>query len=288
MRLKKGVVIIAVGHPYYGRMAFNLAVTIKAAENIPVAIVRQGRSLSHLSEQQLNIFDQIIGLPENIPGSFGAKLYLYELSPFEETLYLDADMLWVYGRKPSQLMDSLASHDYTGITEGHIDLATLDSKTSNEGYHFWADVKEIKEVYKLKEGKIYQWRSEVIYFKKTKLVAKLFKKAQEIYENPKLATAMKFGSFYPDELALNISAAINGIYPHKDKWTPAYWHKLFKSQPPKNINEWYLISFGGNAVNGTVRKLYDNIAKKAFSTLKRQHVFGITSKKEYLPERQKM
>lgn len=265
-----------------------MAATIKVAENIPVAVVHSERSLSHLSEQQRSIFDKLIPLPENIPVGFAPKLYLNELTPFDETIFLDADMLWLPNKKPSELFNQFDNIQYTGITEGFVDLSKMDTSTSNSGYHFWADVNEIKDVYKLKDGRIYQWRSEFIYFKKNKEVNKFFKQAQKINENPRLSTAMKFGTNYPDELAINISAAIHGFRPHADKWTPAYWHKVHNDQIPRSMEGWYLISFGGNSTNGQVRKLYDNITKSALSRLGRQHVFSLFQKKQFLPERFKM
>lgn len=280
------------GHPYFGRHCFNLCASLKAAEDIPVAVVHAGKALSHLSEHQLQIFDHIIPMPESISdaGGFAPKLYLNEVTPFEETLFLDADMLWLPYRKPSELFDALQESDYTGITEGWCDIATLNCDEANKAYYFWADVKEIKEAYKLKEGKMYQWRSEVVYFKKTAKTEKFFKKAQSIHKNPKLKTIKKFGEHVPDELAINISAAINGIAPHKEKWTPAYWYSLNRDRVPimSELQRWYLISFGGKDAMGTIKKLYDSVASVALRKLGRAHLFSLHGKSSYLPERAKI
>lgn len=288
----KGVVTIATGHPYYGRMSYNLACTLKAAEpDLQVAVIFEGRALSHLSENQIKIFDQVIELPAHIKTGFGPKLYLNELSPFDETLYLDADMLWLPNKKPSDLISEFTGIEYTGITEGYYDLATDSREFANSIYYFWAEPLEIKEVYKLSEGKLYQWRSEVIYFKKTARINKFFKKAQAIHRNSKLKSQTKFGDQIPDELGINISAAINDIHPHAFKWTPAYWHKLHKDVVPDLVslsNNWYIISFGGNFINGSATKIYDQIMKVTMNKLGIQHVFSIISKKSFAPERAKM
>lgn len=290
MRIKRGIILIATGHPYYGRMAYNLACTIKASEDVPIAVVYSGAGLSHLSMQQLNIFDQVIPLPEAIGPGFAPKLYLNELSPFDETIFFDADMLWLPKRKPSELFDELAPHDYTGITEGWHDLDHQEQKHVNQAYYFWADIVEISKVYGIKSGKIYQWRSEVIYFKKNELTDRFFKTAQQIHDNPGLESIRRFGTYVPDELAINISAAIHGIHPHKTNWTPAYWHKLNRDiiPEPSSLHQWYLMSFGSNFASGSLKKIYDQIAKAAFIKLKRQHMFSLHSKKGYLPERVKM
>ncbi len=289
---KRGVIALAVGHPYYGRLVYNLFCSVKAAEpDMPVAVIHGGKALSHLSMQQMTIFDEVIELPEHIKGGFSAKLYINELTPFKETLFFDADMLWLSAKTPTQLFEELKDVDYTGITEGWCDIETLNCDNANKAYYFWADVKEIKEVYKLKEGKLYQWRSEVIYFKKTAAIDKFFRKAQSINKNTRLKTTKNFGENLPDELSINISAAIYGIAPHKDKWTPAYWHKLNNDQIPHagEMNyRWYLVSFGSHYSSGTIKRLYDQICKVAMKKLGRQHIYSLHSKRDYLPERAKM
>lgn len=285
-----GILMLAVGHPYYARQGYNLASSIKAVEDIPIAIIFEGRSLSHLSESQLKVFDYKIELPEHVNKSFGAKLYLNELSPFDNTLYLDVDMLWLPNKKPSDLISEFTDTEFTAITEGYYDLSNDSKEKTNTIYYFWAEPKEIKEVYKLTEGKLYQWRSEVLYFRKTARVNKFFKKAQTIHKNSKLKSQSMFGNQIPDELAINISAAINDIHPHKFQWTPAYWHKLHRDVVPDLgylSKNWYLMSFGGNYINGSATKIYDQIMKVVMNKLGRQHVFSISSKKSYLPERQK-
>lgn len=283
-----GIIIIATHHPYYGRMAYNLACSIKAVENIAVAVVTDKTGIAHLGAHQRNIFDHIIDLPEHISSGFEPKLYAYELSPFDKTLLLDADMLWLHKRTPSELFASLAGHQYTGITEGY---SIGDDETNiRQDYYYWADLKEVKEVYNLHDKKIYQWRSEVMYFERSEKVESFFKTAQQIYKNPQLNTIRKFGDKIPDELAINISAAIHDIEPHKVKWIPAYWHKLNKDLVPEphEIFNYYLVSFGSHWSYPSVKKLYDKVASVAMRKLNRQHVFSLHSKKEFLPERIKM
>lgn len=282
--VEKGILLLAIGHPYYGRMAYNLAVTIKAAEDIPIAIVRSSGSLSHLNPQQLKVFDCFIDLPANVPGSFASKLHINELSPFKVTLFLDADMLWLPGRKPSDLFKEFGSAEFSAITEGWYDGS---DKNVNEKYPFWADLEEIKSVYALHNKRIYQWRSEVVYFCKSEKIDRLFKDARAVLSDSKLATVHTFGSHLPDELGFNIAAALNDIHPHKVKWTPAFWEVRHGRIPAPGQNEWYLASFGSNTYSGSIMKYYDSIIKPALSKLGRQHVFRLMSKKSFLPERAK-
>jgi hypothetical protein len=280
----KGIIIVATGHPYYGRQAYNLAVSIKAVEDIPVSVLFSGRALNHLSEQQLSYFDKIIEMEDTVPQSSGAKLWSYEYTPYKETLLLDADMLWLPKKKPSELFEEVKDVEFTAITEGYHD----GEDHGNPIYFFWANVSEIREVYKV-TGTIYQWRTEVMYFKKSAKVNKLFSQAKKIFLNPKLASVKKFADGVPDELALNIAAAQQGVEPHVQKWQPAFWWKLNNQIVPglQQLYSYYLASFGSNTASQPVKLMYNRIMKSAAHKLGVTHVFPLYSKREYLPERSK-
>lgn len=288
----RGAVIIATGHPYYGRMAYCLSMSIKAVDaDFPICIIHSERSLNHLSEGQKRFFDQMILLPEEKAKGFACKLHLDELSPFDETLFLDADMAWLPKRSPSELMDELKDVEYTGITEGYYDIEHNDRGEVSKKYYFWADVDEIVGRYKLNTGKIYQWRSEVIYFKKTLKVKSFFATAREINASHGLKSIIMFGNQIPDELGINISAAIHGIEPHQYKWIPALWPRLHGNNTTnfeEIYNRYYLLSCGSNYATGDIKKLYDRIIKCAANKFHTQHVFPLIDKKSFIPDRAKM
>lgn len=276
--LKKGIILIATGHPNYGTMAYNLALTIKSVEPIPVAVIFSDRSLSYLNDTQKKVFDFVIELPGDFRTSFGAKLHLDQLTPFDKTLYLDADMLWL-GRKPSDLFKELEGVGFTSITEGNSDVV-------NNQYYFWADPEEIKREYGLK--KVWQIRSEVLYFEKG---TKVFKKARELKPEKKLKTIRMFGEHIPDELYFNIATSILGIDPHVSNWMPAYWSRLNREQMP-NLSvlykDYYLLSFGSNIASPVMKRAYDNVMTVAVRKLGLSYLFKLKSKKEWAPGRLKI
>lgn len=273
-----GIVIISTKHPNYGRLAYNLALSIKATENVQIAIVKDDVALSHLTDEQKKFFDQIIDLPEHYGTGFQTKLHLDQLTPFDKTLYLDADMVWVGYKKPSELFKELNGISFTGITEG-------DNIKPNPKYYFWADLKEIQDQYKV--DKVYQWRSEVLYFEKG---TKVFKKARELKPEKKLKTIRMFGPYIPDELYFNIATAILGVEPHK-KWMPAYWLRMNNDVMPKPgdlANGYYLLSAGSNWASNQMKKMYDNTMRVVTNKLKVPYLFPLKSKKEWAPGRLKI
>lgn len=273
-----GICIVAVGHAQYGRMAYNLAMTIKAVENIPIAVLYGGSGLQHLNENQKGIFDYIIEM--DAPQDCGAKLCVYDYSPFSKTLLLDADMLWLPRHKPSELFLELEGFPFTAITEG-------DSDNPAGHYFFWGDLEEIRSKYKV--DKVYQWRTEVVYFEKSKKAASLFKLARKIHKNPGLKSVKKFGSGFPDELSINIACAVLGIEPHK-KWQPSYWPKMHRETVPpltRLYEDYYLFSAGGNTAPPATQTFYNRLVKAQAPKVGRVHMFALQSKYTFLPERAK-
>jgi hypothetical protein len=291
LRKERGILLLATGHPYYGRMAYNLAMSIKSIEpDFPICLIHSENSLNHLSYPQRRFFDEMILLPEAQAKGFACKLHLDQLSPFDETLFLDADMAWLPKRAPSQLMDELKTFEYTGITEGFYNIDTNDRSEVSKKYYFWADVDEIVKKYELKT-KIYQWRSEVIYFKKTERVQQFFNDARKINANHGLKSIILFGNQVPDELGINISTAIHGIEPHKYKWVPALWPRLHGNNSTcfeEIYSRYYLLSCGSNYATGDIKKLYDRVIRCAANKFQTQHIFPLIDKKSFIPDRAKM
>lgn len=274
--LDRGIILIATGHANYAKMAYNLAVTIKAVEGVQIAVIHDG--LPHLSDEQKSIFDFTIELPATYDKGFGAKLHLDELTPFKKTLFLDVDMLWL-GWNPSRIFDELAGVGFTAITEGHSDAI-------NYKYYFWADPEEIKTAYKV--AKVWQFRSEVMYFETG---TKIFKKARELRPERKLKSVRKFGELIPDELFFNIAAAILNIDPHVPNWMPAYWPRMHGEVIPtlKSLySSHYLLSFGSNTVSPGMKKIYDNVMQVAAYKLGIPYLYKLKSKKEWAPGRLKI
>ena len=276
MSIKKGILIVATGHPNYGNMAYNLAASITAAEDMPVAVVYEGDALNHLNDEQRKVFAKVILLPKKYPTAFATKLHLDQLTPFDQTLYCDADMLWL-GRKPSELFDQLNGTDFTCITEG-------SSEAPNPKYYFWADPNEIKKAYKVQS--VYQTRSEVIYFEKG---TKVFKTARELKPDEKLLTIRKFGEWVPDELYFNIALAL--LEKTLFKFMPAYWARLHNEVMP-NLSvlykDYFLLSFGSNAASPIMKRAYDNVMAVVCRKLGMPYMFKLKSKKEWEPGRLKI
>lgn len=297
--LKKecGIILLALGHPYYGRMAYNLAMSIKAVDSsVDITLVYTDGAIAHINHRNMWVFDNKMQI-ENTDQPFGVKMQLYDLTPYERTLYIDADTLWVSKQSPAKLLEQLKGVPFTGITEGFHDYEDHSKSDHSKNYFFWADLEEIKETFPLaswsdKSKTIYQWRGEFIYFEQGEDAEELFSVMRAVYTRARtMQTVKKFADHIPDELAINIGAAMCGIAPHVYKWKPTYWDRINGNSMPDIASlqhSYYVISCGSNASSGALKRVYDRLCAAAAYKLKLQHVFPLVSKKEMIITRQLM
>jgi hypothetical protein len=248
----RGIVILALNHSYYARMAYNLAASIRQPSNgfTNICLIHDGTLDSLYPAQQylFNKREKMDGKEADNP--FYCKLNLFDMSPFEETIYLDADMVWLPNKPPSQLFDELSKYDFAIANRGYL--------TDSDPYD-WADQKTFKQEYKIRH--LLSCSSEVIYFKKNEKVKELFESAKDFY-NTNTIVNKTIGGHQPDEPAF--SCAIN-----KSKlkmlvpFTPSYWNKNnVNYKRPQDINkEFYLMSMGGKENPTYIRQHYDNLLK---------------------------
>jgi hypothetical protein len=292
--MTRGVVLIAAHHPYYGNLAYQLAVSIKCnAPDINISIITEGRGIAHLQSagRKLAIFDKIIVCPEeyytvkstNKRDVFKIKTALYDLSPYDETIYFDADMLWLPKKNVNDLMDSFAEVDFTMSNRGCMKI--LDAK---QGFIQWADPQHIKAIYKFNDELIYNLSSEFIYFKKKKAIKSLFAKAMKCFDFQKISHLM-FAGGQPDELSFTIAMMQTGVYPHQNGYYPAYWEQYQKKGLSRKdmYDNYYLASFGGSYQDKSTISFYNDLAK-AYCRKIGETIIPLESKREILSERSKI
>lgn len=272
---KEGIVLIALGNADYIKMAYNLAVSIKSIDQMPITLVDNNNlAKDYLNQNQQSIFDQIIDCPKDFYQVNGvnsfvkSKVHLYQLTPYEKTLFLDSDTAWNPYKKPSDLFNELAGTDVTFKNTGYYSIKE-GKAYHNDKYTYWFDIDEMVNAYSVKADNVYQIQSEFIYFEKSKVTSKFFDDARKVYENPKVKSKIPFANQYiSDEMAFSISMALNDMKPHKINWIPTYWHFLSKDRIIENqylfTNSYYALSIGGTYAPEYIMKFYSNIIKKAF------------------------
>ena len=156
----RGVIILALGHAYWGRWAYNLAMSLKyTCPEIKITLLYCGNGITHIADRTL--FDKVIEVPSKYYTTHGrvqylkAKTALYKLSPYSETIYLDADMIWLPKKSIMKLFNEL-NVDFTMANRSWM---ALESENLTDTFGVWASPKHIKEVFKFKEGRFYNLSS---------------------------------------------------------------------------------------------------------------------------------
>ena len=278
----RGICIITAGSPYYGGWALNLAMGLKHTDaNTNITLLNYGLGNNHI-KPYLHIFDNVIDISKEMVTRNGfesmikSKLWLHELSPYDETIFIDADVIWFPFKPISQLFDELQGVDFT---IGCRSLSELDSKPRL----VWSKSEDLKQF----GDKCYNLSSEFIYFRKSDKNAKFFELCRSIFDNPPVAYT-RFDGGVPDELAFQIAMMMTDIKPHKTPFLPFYWEsyeKKMRKVPEIYNTEFYGYSIGGAAINSHQKMIYDNLVKFYSSKFGIKNPFLCKSKKDLFKTR---
>lgn len=275
----KGILLIAIGSTEYLEMAKNLAISIKHIEpEMPICLAHNYEYIDK------TLFDYTVKVPDESWNTKGkveyikVKTWMYDFSPFQETLFLDVDMVWLFDKKPSELFNECIDVDWTMSNTGLADSS------------IWCDINDIRKIYP--NVKMWNYHSECVYFKKSDKNKKYFDTVKEMYINPPVKGTMFGGASIADELAFQLASLKLNEFPHKENWTPIFWYARDKKdnhlQPYKLSNIYYAYSVGGNKLPTTIKNNYSTISNYHCKMSKLGKMYHIRDKKSFIPERRKL
>jgi len=269
----RGIILIALGHTQYGNMAYNLARSIRFNDkDLPIHLVYTESAVSQIRDFSLFTSKEVCPKEYYTKGTktvfIKAKTHLYDLSPFDETIFIDVDAVLFGGKNINGLFDEFKDVNFTAENYG------VMNETKQ---HNWFNFTDAVNAYSI-EKPLYEIRSQFIYFKKCDEIKAYFDTVKDIFENPKIKGAL-FDNDLPDEFAFNIATGIHGIKPHKDNYIVIYWMKSDGKSDWQSIVRNYIgISIGGNYLSKKESDTYHNLMKAQAGT---QPYFKIYSKKSW-------
>lgn len=260
-----------------------MAMTIKAndqKQKITLICDADARRILHTGQEQ--IFDLILEIDParyTFNGKYApltAKYDLAQLSPYEKTLFVDADMVF------SQLCDFEAL--WRSLNGIKWTMSNRGANDPDKGITEWVDSQKLKEAY----PDVAQWydlASEWIYWEKGAESDAIFAMAREFYEQDKLITR-QFAGDKPDEVFFNLAMDELKVKPHKSPYYPVYWEPAIrKSMGALEIKKnYFAFSAGGNHLPRQQRKIYEEFVKNASAKLNRV-AMNVPDKRVYLKER---
>lgn len=285
VKKNKGVCLMACGSPYYGAWALNLAASLKSTQSdCNITLLWQGQAKTYI-EPYIHCFDRIIEIPTECTTRNGleslirAKTCLYDLSPYDETIYFDADTIFFPFKGVFGLFDKLDNCTFSIGCRSKNDLANTDPRL------IWSSADSIKE--KFGEVNIFNLSSEFIYFKKCDKIKAFFDEVKNCFDNPEI-DYVRFAGSVPDELAFQLAMIKTGVEPHQVPFLPFYWEPYEKKI--SNLSELYKTEFYGYSIGGSTLlpiqvDAYNTLAKVYATNFGFKYPFLAKSKRELFPNR---
>ena len=271
-----GILLIAIdawGSGFYYQLAYNMALSLKLSyEGIQIAVLTDDKNLKALSNKQKEVFTHIIEVSDDEwlenykPNPFKLKTKIYKYSPFAETLYLDADGLFLHPQKKIEdLYNELTKSDFQ-IHE----VARYPIERAHQSGMIWTQPKEkeansfpkLWELYGISDdAEMPETNSSFIFWKKNEANEAYFTMVEHNYNDRRLPFK-DIGTSYPDEMAWNISSAQLKHYSAVPNYKPCYleWDNTTKDLEYISSNYWFMMLASGYQPN-KLMTFYDNLVK---------------------------
>ena len=216
----EGYLLLALHDPRYLDLAANFAISVKRLERRPVSVVISPET--PVPEAYKRFFDQIIRL-EDHPTLRGAmaKTLLFDISPYERTMYIDADCL-LFNSKIEFFWRQYRNHPFAveGRPQktGPVFACSLGVKDAAVLCQF-VNVTELTV-----------FNAGVMYFENSAASERVFKTAIELFEGPHrddISYPYKHVGEYADEPFFSCALAMLGIAAFR----PSTTHRLQVTTP---------------------------------------------------------
>lgn len=254
--MNKGVITIAVGSTTYGRMALNLAVSIKRNSATPIALIYTPSAVKDILPL-LTYFDHLIEIPDTdkpVRTCMNLKVRLNDKTPFDKTIFLDADCIITPTHKVDELFDRVDGVQFTAYNTHQYKL----SEKPYDKYNHWAEPNDVMKKFGLSaDTEIPQINSSFLYWEKGAKSDRIFSEAKRV-----IRSGIKHDEFrgeFPDELAFNVACAITKTYPHKKRFKPIYLNILNETISKEYIIENYAcMSVIGTKTDSRIIQYYND------------------------------
>lgn len=214
LEMTQGYLTIATGPRQYLEMAVDLALSIRAFDDRPVALACDEENARVASTEFAGLFSDLLVIPEEFRRfHWGTKFSIGELSVFEETVYMDADCLVV--SDPDTLWQYASSQPIT-LTGEYLDYGAVRN-------HGGFDVTFLMERFKIR--RYIKNNGGIIHFRKG-VSRQWFRDCFHCYEHeivPALWDGVRPVHSVLDELAFAVVGARRGFGVY-DTPVPQYWH----------------------------------------------------------------
>lgn len=302
----RGIVIVALGHDNYRKMAFNLAMSIRVSNpDAQIALISNAGVKDKFNIFEKQYFSHFIEVDEKDYTINGkreiplAKTMIYELSPFNETVYIDSDSIWIKNKKVSDLFNAYKDVNF-GFTLYHPNAHyPVDSDNSNFWFKEGETARDLRKYFKLKkDAYYYHLQSSFLYFKKSKEAEQIFARAKDLF----ITRDFQFRDWadsMPDELAFSLSL-LNLNFKIENPYKDIFFYPMSEIvdngikrgvKPTERAlieKNYFFISMAGHIMSKGLKDLYNDHVKWNYAQHQNvKNPFLWIDKRDYLKERVK-
>ena len=270
--MTRGILLMAWGKRGYGFMAHNLAVSIKHhSPGIPIHLIATEKVLKEVTDRSMFDSIELLDGDPSDPGRYKADIY--ELTPFDSTLFLDVDGICL--RPVEEMFDRL---DASGAYYATFINEVYDVNSPNILPQMWWAYRQ--DIWNHccfdHETKFPATQSSIQYIRKCDKTAEMYSifKAEMDSPIPLERLRNKWGGGQPDELYLNIALARMGEWHHIGE-ASMYFGNTSAKRPHEIADVYTFLSLFGNRSNikPMYWEYYDRILMKIQSGRGQRHNF---------------
>jgi len=217
----RGYLTIAAGKPRFLEMAVDMALSLREHTPLPIALATDASLEGAARDRYGPVFDVVTLVPERFLDGRGLKYGSAEASPFEETMFVDADCFVLGSLEP--WWSPLSKHDMAMLGE---QLTPRD----DENHHGFS-TRSLMRRFGL--DRYLKTNSGIFCFRRSAAVG-IMEDCLVCYREeirPKLRLSILLGRWVGDEIAFGIVGGRLGLgtlpLPH-----PMYWPQEFESLDP--------------------------------------------------------
>lgn len=216
--MNRGIVFIAHSKAGYFYAAYNAAFSVKHHNpEIQTCLIHDGGMDKYLSRPYCrDYFDRVIEIPEEILWHDGKvdpafiKLNIYNLSPFDETIYLDTECQAMQDLSP--LFDKIKAEG--GYIYSHVIGDWKKDQGNDIPHNYWAKANDIWDHFNLNDAAVLpSTNSSFQYWRRSPEADEFHYQMMENWRNrfPFDKLKVAWAKNQPDELYLNVTLAQKGL-----------------------------------------------------------------------------
>lgn len=208
-----GFLTLALGGKSYGLLATNLASSLRSfSPDVPIAVITDSKGVTGIDR---TLFSHVIEIPGG-KNAFHQKTRLHEFTPFDVTIYVDADSLFI-GPVDAIIRDA-EQHEFLMM-----EYRRLKKSDGHLKRPVWVDLEKAWEHFWLDDDALWpEYNSSVFSFHKTsERVMRYMIAVNACYSSP-VELREKVRGHWPDEVAFSATSAQWEVFSGIESWQPAY------------------------------------------------------------------